>query len=352
MEAAAVDALQNDRFVSGENVVKFEEEFAEFIGTEYAVAVSSGTAALDLILTALGINDGDQIVTTTWSFIASANSIMHVGGKPVFSDISDTDYCLDPRGVEYHLKLGAKAILPVHIYGQPIDFDIIGEMGERYKVPIIEDSCQSHGARYKGKRTGSLGAASAFSFYPSKNMSVLGDGGMVTTDDEEIARMVMKLRDCGRTSQYEHDVLGYTARLNSVNAAIGRVQLRHLLEWNKKRLEIAGSYFIKLSHLSPDIQLPPMPSRGIEPVFHQFVIRTKKRDELKNYLEQGGVQCAIHYPMPVHLQPLYVKKYGFTEGMYRKSEQIARECLSLPMHPFLSDDDVNFICDGINAFFS
>lgn len=352
MEEAAFDALRNDRFVSGENVVKFEEEFSRMIGTKYAVAVSSGTAALHFILSALGINDGDRVATTTWSFIASANSILHADGQPVLSDITENDYCLDSQGAEYHLKLGAKAVLPVHIYGQPVDFDAFRDLGETYKVPIVEDACQSHGAKYKGRRAGSLGAAAAFSFYPSKNMSVLGDGGMVTTDDEEIAESVMKLRDCGRTSQYEHDTVGYTARLNSVNAAIGRVQLKHLSDWNRRRLEIAGSYFIKLSHLSPMLRLPPMPANGIEPVFHQFVIRTKKRDELKNYLESGGVQCNIHYPIPIHMQPLYVKKFGFREGMYPKSELLARECLSLPMHPFLTDDDVNYICEGISTFFT
>lgn len=349
MEEAAIDALRNDRFVGGENVSKFEEEFAYMVGTKYAVAVSSGTAALDFIWFALQIRN-ETIVTTTWSFIASANSILHAEGQPVFADISKEDYCLDPAQVDSHLKKGAKGILPVHIYGQPVDYDRFRELGERYKVPIVEDACQAHGAMYKGRTIGNLGIAAAFSFYPSKNMTVLGDGGMVTTNDEKIARTVLKIRDSGRVSQYEHDLLGYTARLNSVNAAIGRVQLRHLTEWNERRREVAKSYFSQLKHFIPAVGLPPMPSNYVEPVFHQFVIRTKRRDELRTHLESRGIQCNIHYPIPIHLQPLYVNLYGFTDGMYPRSELLAKECLSLPMHPFLSDEDVDYICEEIGSF--
>lgn len=350
MEEAAVDALRNDKFVGGENVAKFEEEFARMVGTRYAIAVNSGTAALDFIWFALQIHN-ERIVTTTWSFIASANSILHAQGQPVFTDILDEDYCLDAGQAEAHLKAGAKGILPVHIYGQPVDYDVLKELGEKYHVPIIEDACQAHGAKYKGKSVGALGTAAAFSFYPSKNMTVLGDGGMVTTNDENIALTVKKVRDSGRVSQYEHDILGYTARLNSVNAAIGRVQLRHLAKWNERRREIAKSYYSHLKHLSPAVGFPPMPSNEIEPVFHQFVIRTNRRDELKAYLDGEGIQCNIHYPIPIHLQPLYVNLFGFGEGMYQKSELLAKECLSLPMHPFLSDEDVNYISEEISSFF-
>lgn len=352
VEAAAIDALRNDRFVGGENVAKFEEEFANFIGTKYAVALSSGTAALDFIFMALGIGAGDRVVTSTWSFIASANSIMHAGGQPVFADINDEDYCIDPSQVKTHLEVGARGILPVHIYGHPVDFDAIRELGERFSVPIVEDAAQAHGSRYKGRHVGTLGVAGAFSFYPSKNMTVLGDGGMVTTNDETILGKVLKLRDSGRTSQYEHDVLGYTARLNTVNAAIGRVQLRHLEEWNERRKAIADSYFVALQDIVPQISLPPRPTAIREPVFNQFVIRTVSRDGLRKYLGERGIQTNIHYPIPIHLQPFYVKTFGFTKGVCPRSELLARECLSLPMHPFLSNDDVRYICDAIRAFFA
>lgn len=351
MEEAAVDALRNDKFVGGENVVKFEEEFSRFVGTKFAVALSSGTAALDYIFMTLGTR-GQKVVTSTWSFIASANSIMHSGGEPVFADISDSDYCLDPAQVEIQLRdRDAKGILPVHIYGQPVDYDSIQELGMKYGVPIVEDACQAHGARYKGRMVGSLGIAAAFSFYPSKNMTVLGDGGMVTTNDEKIAKMVSKIRDSGRTSQYEHDILGYTARLNSVNAAIGRVQLKHLQEWNERRRTIASNYSRSLVSLVPIVSLPPLPSEDVEPVYHQYVIRTKNRDELKKYLGDRGVQCNVHYPIPIHLQPLYRETFGYKEGMYPRSELLAKECLSLPMHPFLSDEDVKYTIEQVVSFY-
>jgi perosamine synthetase len=351
MEEAAIDALRNDRFVGGENVSKFEEEFAQLIGTRYALAISSGTAALDFIFMSLKIR-GQKVVTSTWSFIASANSILHAGGEPVLVDILDTDYCLDLNQIRPQLEKGAKGILPVHIYGQPVEFDLLQELGDKYQVPIVEDACQAHGATYKGRKVGSLGIAAAFSFYPSKNMTVLGDGGMVTTNDESIAKQVSKIRDSGRISQYEHDILGYTARLNSVNAAIGRVQLRHLKEWNERRKSIANSYFEKLASLIPKIGLPLRPTKDIEPVFHQFVIRARNRDELKGYLHSKGIQCNVHYPIPIHLQPLYVNMFGFREGMLPRSELLAKECLSLPMHPFLTDDEVDYICEEIVSFFS
>jgi len=350
MEEAALDALRNDRFLRGENVVKFEEEFARFVGTRYAVALSSGTAALDFIFSVLGVSD-QKVVTSTWSFIASANSIAHAGGRPVLADISETDYCLDPEQVEQDLEQGARGVLPVHIYGHPVDWDRFEELGQRYRVPVVEDACQAHGARYKGRPVGSLGIAAAFSFYPSKNMTVLGDGGMVTTNDETIAGQVAKIRDQGRSSEYEHDIMGYTARMNTVNAAIGRAQLKHLREWNDRRRVIADSYFRSLTDLTPSIRLPPRPSKDVEPVYHQFVIRSEKRDQLRGYMRDKGVQCNIHYPIPIHLQPLYMSTFGYAGKTFPRSELMARECLSLPMHPFLTDDDVNYVSEQMTAFF-
>jgi len=349
MEEAAVDALRNDKFVGGENVFKFEEEFRRMVGTDFAVSTSSGTNALCFILISLGIK-GRRIVTTPLSFIASANSILQAGGDPVFGDISEKDYCLDPVEAEKQLEQGAVGLLPVHIFGHPADLDYFSELASRYNVPIVEDVCQAHGASYNGKIVGSLGTAAAFSFYPSKNMSVLGDGGMVTTNDEKLARDVAKLRDCGRILHYEHDVLGYTSRLNTVNAAIGRVQLRHLEEWNVRREEVAERYRKRLKDLG-GIVLPPSDDGKVRPVYHQFVVRLSRRDSLKAHLEQNGVNCGIHYPIPIHLQPLYVRLYGYREGAYEKSERFARECLSLPMHPFLSSEDVHYVCECIHEFF-
>lgn len=350
MEEAAIEALRSDKFLRGENVIKFEEEFAQFVGTKHAVALSSGTAALDFVFMALGLS-GKGVVTSTWSFIASANTIMHAGATPLLTDISDSDYCLNPSDVEGHLKNGAKAILPVHIYGHPVDWDRFQELGERYGVPLVEDACQAHGATYKGRSVGSLGIAAAFSFYPSKNMTVLGDGGMLTTNDSTLAAQVSKMRDAGRRSEYEHDVMGYTARMNSVNAAIGRVQLKHLRQWNERRREIADKYFRQLADTAPSVGLPPRRSRDLEPVYHQYVIRTSHRDELRSRLLERRIQTGIHYPIPIHLQPLYLNTFGYKEGTYPHSEALAKECLSLPMHPFLSDDDVDYVCEEVAAFF-
>lgn len=349
MEDAVTDALHNDRYLYGENVVKFEEEFARFIGTKYAVAISSGTAALAFILMSLEAK-GKRWVTSPMSFIASSNCIIHAGGEPAFADISLKDYCMDPKATEKALK-GAQGIIPVHLYGQPIDFDAFKEISSSTGALIVEDACQAHGAKYKRKMVGSLGIAAAFSFYPSKNMTVLGDGGMVTTNDDNIAKTCQKLRDSGRVSKYEHDLIGYTARMSSVSAAIGRVQLRHLSEWNAKRRKVAEKYYSKLKGIK-GLALPPMPNKDYEPVFHQFVVRTQRRDELKHYLEAANIESGVHYPIPIHLQPIYKKQYGYKEGDFKNSELFAKECLSLPMHTLLTDDETSQVCEAIQTFFS
>ena len=350
MEEAAFDALRNDRYLRGENVQKFEEEFARFIGTDFAITTNSGTDALIFILTALGTK-GRKIVTTPMSFIASANSILHAGGEPVFGDISDTGYCLSPGEAEKQLAQAAKGILPVHIFGHPFDFEGFQELSRKYGVPLVEDACQAHGAVYKGKRVGSLGIAAAFSFYPSKNMTVLGDGGMVTTNDERIAKFVSRMRDGGRINWYEHDIIGYTSRMNGVSAAIGRIQLRNLEDWNSKRRYIASSYMKNLMDES-SIILPAVANNEVIPVYHQFVIRAKKRDQLKAFLGEKGIETGIHYPIPIHLQPAYVGRFGFRGSEYPRSEKFSAECLSLPMHPLLSDSNVKYICECIRMFYN
>lgn len=349
-EEAAIEALRNDQHLRGENVAKFEEEFAKMVGVDHAITTNSGTDALVFILIALGSN-GKKVITTPMSFIASANSIIHAGGIPSFADIDVRNYCLDPLATEQQLKLVRSTILPVHLFGHPVDFEGFEDLRKRYDSPIVEDACQAHGAEYCGRRVGSLGDAAAFSFYPSKNMTVLGDGGMVTTNDKKIADVVSRIRDGGRVSWYEHDILGYTSRMNSVSAAIGRVQLKHLLEWNNKRRLIASMYEKSLREISQVI-LPSMGDKKCHPVFHQFVIQIDKRDELKSYLELKGIQCGIHYPIPIHLQPLYSKLFRFREGNYPKSETFAKKCLSLPIHPLLSAEDVSYVCDTIRSFFA
>jgi len=354
MVNVAIDALRKERFLKGESVEKFEKEFAKYIGTKYATAVNSGTSALHLSLIAMGVNRGDYIVTTPATFIATANVIVYTGAKPIFVDISLETYNIDPQKLEEAIKEHKdtiKAIIPVHLYGHPCEMDAIREIAEKYNIRILEDACQAHGAVYKGRRVGSFGDAGAFSFYPAKNMTVCGDGGMVTTNDDKIVGMVESLRDVGRSKDnpYIHEYIGYTARMNTVNAAIGRVQLRYLEEWNEKRRKIAREYDKKLDGIG-DLILPPKGNSKIKPVYHLYVVKTKYRDQLKDYLEKKGIECGIHYPLPVHLQPPY-KRMGFKEGMFPNAEKWAKEVLSLPMHPNLTKDDVEYISGCIEEFF-
>ena len=347
---AVIQALQNERAVMGESVFKFEEELARYFGVKYAVTTSSGTHALQFALIAVGVRAGKKVVTTPYSFIATANSVIHAGGVPVFADVREDTFNLDPSKVPEVLDEDVSAILPVHLFGYPADMDEICSIAEDRKLAVIEDACQAHGAVYKGRKVGGIGDAGCLSFYPTKNMSVLGDGGAILTNDEEIAEVVRKLRDCGRRSRYVHDMIGYTARLNTINAAIGRVQLRHLDEWNERRREIAEKYRRLLSDID-EIKLPPRGDHGIEPVYHLYTIRTERRDELREWLERCGIECGVYYPLPIHLQPIYRKLFNFREGSYPVSEKLSKTCLSIPIHPFLKDDEVRYICEKIHEFY-
>jgi perosamine synthetase len=349
MVNAAVTALQNEKFVMGESVFKFEDEFAKFCEVKRAVSTGSGTSALQLSLQALGIDHSDEVLTTPLSFIATANSAYNAGATPVFADIDSRTFNLSPIRAKEQLSNKVKAVLPVHLYGYPADMESIFEVSE--KRLVVEDCCQAHGAKYKGKSVGSIGAVGCFSFYSAKNMTVGGDGGMAVTNNEELADKIAKLRDCGRVSHYEHDVIGVTARLNSVNAAIGRVQLRRLKEWNDKRRSIALQYNRLLSDI-PQVRLPPSENSEISPVYHLYVIKTPRRDELKLHLEKNGIQCGIHYPIPIHLQPIYRKLYGYKEGDFPESESAAKQVLSLPMHPRLESAQVEEVSKAIHVFFS
>lgn len=351
MKNAAVDALQNEKFVMGESVFKFEEEFARYCGVKRAVSTSSGTFALQFALQALGITCKDKVVTTPFSFIATANSIYCAGATPVFADVDPKTCNVDPARVKQELTNEVTALLPVHLYGYPADLDSVAELAEDGKRPIVEDCCQAHGAKYRGKRVGSLGSVGCFSFYSAKNMTVGGDGGMAVTNNEEVANRIAKMRDCGRISHYEHDMIGLTARLNTANAAVGRVQLRRLEDWNDKRRAAARQYNKLLSDLA-EVELPPSENAEIAPVYHLYAIKLKQRDKLKAYLEDKGIQCGIHYPIPIHLQPIYRQLFGYKEGDYPNSERVCREVLSLPMYPNLEPQEIEQISLSIHEFFA
>ena len=335
MENAAIDALRNEKFVMGESVFKFEEEFARYTGTKFAISVNSGNAALQLSLISLGITEKSKVITSTNSFVASANCILMTGAKPVLCDINYDDGNIDIKTTNEK----PEAIIPVHIYGNPCDFDSIKSVSETHKAPMIEDACQAHGATFDHKKVGSIGDVGCFSFYPTKNMTVGGDGGMVTTNNEEIKKQIDSLRDNGRRTRTEHDKLGFTMRLNTVNAAIGRIQLQTLDEKNKRRRELASLY---KKFLGDDCMLDENP-KGTS-VYHQIIIKHQKRDEIFSHLSKNNIGVAIHYPRPIHKQPLY-ENLGYSLPI---SEKFSNEVLSMPSFPQLKDDDVKIICEKIN----
>ena len=336
MEEAAIDALRNESFVNGESVSKFEEEFARYIGTKYAVSVNSGNSALQLSLMALDIDGNIQkVATPTNSFIASANCIRMTNAQPILTDINARDGGIDVNSITEKVN----AIIPVHIYGNPCDFDSVKTFAEEQKIPIIEDACQAHGAIYKNKKVGSLSDVGCFSFYPTKNMTVGGDGGMSTTNNEEIANKIRSIRDYGRKTKNEFDKLGFTMRLNTINAAIGRIQLKHLDEKNSRRREIVSIY---KENLIEDCILPE--NENGKSVYHQIVIRHENRDKIREELTNNDIGSAIYYEKPIHLQPLYLE-YDYK---LPNSEKFAKEVLSLPSYPSLTNDQLLKICECVN----
>ena len=339
MEEAAIHALRNESFVGGESVSKFEEEFAKYTGTKYAASVSSGNGALQISLMALGIGESHKVITPTNSFIASANCIRMTNAKPILTDIDMNDGGIDLS----NNKNNVNAIIPVHIYGNPCDFDSVKSFAEEQKIPIIEDACQAHGAQYKGKKVGSLGDIGCFSFYPTKNMTVGGDGGMTTTDDEEIVSKIKSIRDNGRKTKNEFDKLGFTMRLNTVNAAIGRVQLKHLDEKTARRREIASIY---RKNLVQDFILPE--NKDGKSVYHQIVIKHEKRDEIRKELADNEIGSAIYYETPIHKQPIY-QEFGYE---LPNSEKFSKKILSLPSYPQLTDEQALEICEHVNKIIS
>ena len=336
MEEAAIDALRNESFVNGESVSKFEEEFARYIGTKYAVSVNSGNSALQLSLMALDIDGNIQkVATPTNSFIASANCIRMTNAQPILTDIDTRDGGIDVSSIAEKVD----AIIPVHIYGNPCDFDSVKLFAEEQKIPIIEDACQAHGAIYRNKKVGSLSDVGCFSFYPTKNMTVGGDGGMATTNNEEVADKIRSIRNNGRKTKNEFDKLGFTMRLNTINAAIGRIQLKHLDEKNSRRREIVSIY---KENLIEDCILPE--NENGKSVYHQIVIRHENRDEIRKKLTDNDIGSAIYYEKPIHLQPIYLD-YNYK---LPNSEKFAKEILSLPSYPSLTNDQLLEICEHVN----
>lgn len=347
MKTAALAAL-DEKLVMGESVYKFEEEFAKYCGSKYAVSTGSGTAALSITLQALGIGSGSEVITTPFSFIATANAVLHAGAEPVFADVEDNGVNLSPAKTISKLSPKTRAVMPVYLYGMPAAMDEFVEISRKRNIRLVEDACQAHGAAIADKKAGSIGDAGCFSFYPAKNMTVGGDGGMITTNNDDVAEAAMSIRDCGRdkNSKYHMGRIGVTSRLNTVNAAIGRIQLRRLDAWNASRNRLAERYRKELETVN-GISLPPAAKSGDYGVYHLFVIQSKQRDRIQEQLKRNRIETGVHYPVPIHLQVPYRERYGYTDGEFPLSERLSNEVLSLPMYPSLSEHQVVEICNVV-----
>ncbi len=333
IDAAIARVIANASFIMGPEVRAFEEAFAAYCQARHAVGLSSGTAAIELTLRALGVGPGDEVITTPFTFIATAEAISAVGARPVFADIQAATYNLDPAAVEAAITPRTRALLPVHLYGQPADTGALAAIAQRHGLFLIEDAAQAHGAEIDGRRVGSLGDAACFSFYPGKNLGCYGDGGAVTTDDEALAGRLRKLRDHGRVSKYVHDELGYGHRLDALQAAVLSAKLPHLDAANAARRRLAARYDELLA--ASDLVLPVTPV-GVAPVWHLYVVRTPRRDEVLASLKAQGIEAGIHYPLPLHLQPAY-RSLGLGPGSFPVAEAASQQVLSLPLFPELSE---------------
>ena len=349
VNASVQQVMDSCRFVLGENVKSFEKEFASFCGTEYAVGVANGTDALRLALLACGIGKGDEVITVPNTFIATTEAISQTGAKIAFVDVNSSTYNIDVSQIEGAINERTRAILPVHLFGQPADMDPIMEVARKYNLEVIEDACQAHGAEYKGKKAGSIGDVGCFSFYPSKNLAAFGDGGMVVTNSDEIAQRVKTLRDHGHIRKYEHLVEGYNSRLDEIQAAILRVKLKKLNEWNNLRLRNASIYNELLKDV--DEVITPFEAEYTKHVYHLYVIRTEKRDELQEYLKSNGIFTGLHYPIPLHLQKAY-KYLGYNEGDFPVAEECSKQILSVPMFPELTREEIKEVVSEIKTFFA
>ncbi len=336
---AALDRVcRNASFILGAEVAEFEREFAAYCEAKHCIALNSGTSALHLALLAAGVGPGDEVITTANTFIATAEPISYTGGRPVFVDIDPTTANIDPGLIEGAVTSRTKVIVPVHLHGRPADLDAILKIAESLGLAVIEDACQAHGARWRGRRIGGFGLAAAFSFYPGKNLGAYGEGGALTTNDEAVAQLARSLRTHGETSRYYHDCIGYNYRMDGFQGAVLRVKLRHLDAWTRRRQEIAGLYRQRLAGARAG--LPQDDPRG-ESVYHHFVVYVENRDAVRAALEARGVQTAIHYPRPVHLQEAYAG-LGLRPGSLPNTERACDRVLSMPLFPEMTTEQVDY----------
>jgi dTDP-4-amino-4,6-dideoxygalactose transaminase len=343
IQAALDGVLESCAFASGPEVAAFEDEFAAYCQNKHAIAVNSGTSALHLALLAAGIGPGDEVITVPFTFVASVAAIYYVGAMPVYVDIHPLSFTMDTTQIEAAITERTKAIMPVHLYGQTADMAPIMEIARRHKLLVIEDAAQAHGAEYRGRRAGSLADMACFSFYPSKNLGAYGEGGAVVTDNAEFSRKIKMLRDWGTERKYEHQIKGYNYRMEGIQGAVLRVKLRHLPGWNEARRSKAAVYGSLLAGSAVGV---PVEMPYARHVYHVYAVRTSGRDALQQILAGKGIQSAIHYPIPVHLQEAYREPH-YGEGDFPVSEAAARELLSLPIYPELTREQIEYVCAAI-----
>jgi dTDP-4-amino-4,6-dideoxygalactose transaminase len=344
LDAAYRRVIDSNWLILGHELERFEAEFAAYCEAKHCVGVGNGLDALYLILRALEIGPGDEVIVPANTYIATWLAVSYAGGRPVPVEPEPRTYNLDPAAVEAAITARTRAIMPVHLYGQPADMDQINDVARRHGLKVVEDAAQAHGARYKGRRTGSLGHAAGFSFYPGKNLGALGDGGAVVTNDPELADRVRVLRNYGSRTKYRNEVKGVNSRLDELQAAFLRAKLGVLDDWNDRRRTAASHYLQGLADL--EITLPFAPDWA-EPVWHVFVVRTPRRDAVQRALADAGVGTVIHYPVPPHLQPAYIE-LGLGPGTFLIAEAIHREVLSLPIWPQMSTDEIGRVCDALS----
>lgn len=340
LEAAIREVLDTSAFAGGPIVARFEEEFAAYCGTRYAVGVGSGTEALWLSLLALGIGPGDEVITVPNTFMATAEAISFCGARPVFVDVDPIRYTMDPDQLRGAISVRTKAIIPVHLFGQTADMKPILRIGMDFGIPIVEDACQAHGAEYAAARAGAFGTTGCFSFYPGKNLGALGEAGCVVTNDTQLYERLQTLRDHGQPRKYHHNVVGWNARMDGIQAAALRVKLRHLPRWNEQRRRHAEHYRQLLSSL-PGVLLPIEAPFGRH-VYHLYAVRLRQRDAVLQAMTRAGITCGIHYPVPVHLQEAY-RHLGLGPGSFPVSEDLSRELLSLPLYPELRLEQLEYV---------
>lgn len=341
IDAAIQRVLDTTAFIMGPEVAEFERAFAAYCGVPHAIGVSSGTDALHLALRACGVGPGDEVITTPFTFIATVEAILMTGARPVFCDIDPRTYNIDPARIESVLTRQTKAILPVHLYGQPADMDAVNAIASRHRVHVVEDAAQAHGAGYKGRTVGTLAEAACFSFYPGKNLGAYGDAGAVVTTSAELGGRIRMLRDHGRRKKYEHEIAGFGNRLDTLQASVLAAKLPHLAGWTERRRHLAALYTRRLSGTAVKVASVPA---WAEPVWHLYVVEPPDREAARTALKNAGISSGVHYPIPLHLQPACAD-LGYARGAFPHSEHAAASVLSIPLYPELGEREVERICD-------